>query len=241
MKRQKFTLIELLVVIAIIAILAGMLLPALNNARDSGRRISCVGNLKQIGVAMLMYVNDYGEYIPIFTNLFFDSNKNKTYFNNGKAVICPSDRVKGYSAATYKTRCSYANQWYIKGARDPYTAAWVPAADRKPLSFKQITKSKQGASGLIYGVEIWQTDNYWDPVDTGLCGGGQAWGMSVGYTGTTVATKTDGPYTNLHQRGGNYIWSDGHVTFMNAVEVYTVAGGTDQDHLDNSIYCRPKF
>ena len=70
--RKGFTLVELLIVIAIIAMLASMLLPALRNAREKAKRSVCISNLRQTGMALLMYAQDYNGNFPTFDTWHWD-------------------------------------------------------------------------------------------------------------------------------------------------------------------------
>ena len=209
MKRSRgFTPDELLVVIAIIAILAAILFPVFAQARENARKSTCQSNLKQLGLAVMMYAQDYDEILPrgyIYeipgdTNYLFSwMQLCMPYIKNGKVCECPS-----WSDTSHYSDGSSLRQ--IPIPKESYTTFWgggaagqAMAAIQKPADLIYAWEEKPAAFASL-------SDGYY-------CGTAPA---------TVVATLNS--TTNMpHQGGMNVFFCDGHVKWMKSFAV----GGTD--------------
>ena len=121
--RFAFTLVELLVVLAIVTVLAGLLLPVIGKAREAGRATACLSNLRQLGIALQLYVQDNNNHLPIMRDRSLDTNAPPTNALPSPEVVllnvlgaaqvlrCPSNRKQIYE----QTGSSYSWNSLLNG------------------------------------------------------------------------------------------------------------------------------
>ncbi len=196
--RHAFTLIELLVVIAIIAILAAILFPVFAKAREKARQSSCQSNCKQIGVAVLQYVQDYDEQLPIGTSYWYAPGGGgaatrtdpfgwydliQPYIKNIQVMSCPSDSDKTQAPPWGATQLSYcANMCF------------------EQFGFQKMATLKQpGTYVFAFDSDTYYT--YW-----------------YNTTDTSLDATSYRPWLSAamrHNEGCNNTFLDGHVKWMN--------------------------
>jgi len=136
-----FTIVELLVVIVIISILSALIFPVLGKAKEKARKSACLGNLRQLGIAVITYAGNNADYLPMAVRVGPGPDDPKSIRNmldlqSGKVFECPADTEKSYDGKTFFDRYGSSYEWN----------AW--------LSGRRIDKSEIGILNLKLSVPM---------------------------------------------------------------------------------------
>ena len=196
-----FTLIELLVVIAIIAILASLLLPALSQAKEKGRRAVCLGNNRQLMAAVLMYADDRDERFPLgcFSSGEFNSVWHDLiypYLSNRDVFVCP-------------TQPKNLHHWNLGYGWNYQEFGYTPPSPMKGWGTK-IGDLQHPESSILLG----------DNEDIGSRAEHDGWNFYYLYRRSITKLP------KRHARGGNMAICDGHAEWFPYTELVKTAPGT---------------
>jgi len=233
-----FTLIELLVVVAIISILAAMLLPSLQRAKESAKAAHCMSNLRQVGIAALSYADDWDGHTPNTGNsqvvmanpsqypegrwldqVFLYSQKNVS------VLQCPSQQTLWSSS--YRMVSPYKTPKYAAG----YAISWIMGGK---MSTANLNVGIPLSRVVNPARKVWFADSGWFRWGTGSPNTDvEAYSSHIESRGANFTSASGNQLpSRRHRDGSNFLFVDGHVEWMkmvNAVPWNLTSAGQDPD------------
>jgi prepilin-type N-terminal cleavage/methylation domain-containing protein/prepilin-type processing-associated H-X9-DG protein len=248
MKRKGFTLIELLVVIAIIAVLASILFPVFNRARENARRASCASNLKQLGLGIMQYSQDYDERLPVGSVAFTTGNpvsngsigagwagQNFPYVQSEQVYVCASDSSDPSLLAAGAKAASYGYNLVLANANSDAGGAYGAGAALSALTSSPKTVMLFEVTGSALNFKTDPDSVYYQSSFVGQgfdiwwaqAGNTSLWGPAAFNTRWNYSTgplsgrgNPNGRFPDArHFDGANYLLADGHVKWFKGAKV----------------------